>query len=65
MDIKLTPAERLILANQYEILGHLNSDLYARRLAENLRNGYVFLYRDMIESVSPYVRIDVASLESL
>jgi len=53
MDIKLTPAERLILANQYEILGELRSDDYAKRLAENLRNGYEFLYRDVFESVSP------------
>lgn len=61
MDIKLTPNERLILANQYEILGHLNSDPSAKRLAENLRNGYEFLYRDIIESVSP--EMDQQSIE--
>lgn len=61
MDIKLTLAERLVLANQYEILCELRNDPYAKRLAENLRNGYEFLYRDVLESVSP--EMDKASTE--
>jgi uncharacterized protein YfbU (UPF0304 family) len=33
MDIKLTNAERLILANQFEILGHIHEDKEKIRMA--------------------------------
>lgn len=53
MEIKLTDAERLILANQYAILGHLEDSKEYKRLAENLRNGYEYLYRDMLYWLNP------------
>jgi uncharacterized protein len=52
MRIKLTDAERLILSNQYEILGELNDDEGCRRKAEQLRNGHEWLYGDF-QSVAP------------
>lgn len=53
MDIKLTDAERLILANQYQILGHLEDDESYGRLAQNLRDGHELLYRDLLNWISP------------
>lgn len=53
MDIKLTDSERMILANQYQILGHLEDDPDFKRVAQNLRDGHEFLYRDMLNWVSP------------
>ena len=49
-NLKLTPAERLILANQYEILGTINEDSDSIRLAENIRNGHAYLYMERIKS---------------
>ncbi|TNC78536.1 YfbU family protein [Janthinobacterium lividum] len=53
MDIKLTNAERLILANQFEILGHMHEDKEKIRMASHLRDGHEFLYRDLLGTVSP------------
>ena len=38
--MEFTDTERLILANQYEILGKLNSDEDYLKLAENLKDGH-------------------------
>ncbi|WP_019654035.1 YfbU family protein [Variovorax atrisoli] len=46
--LKLTDAERLILANQYEILGLLNKDDSFTRLAENLRDGHRWIYEEKL-----------------
>lgn len=48
--IALTDTERLILANQYEILSLLKSDdeSYAR-LAENLRDGHKWIYESKLD----------------
>lgn len=46
--IKLTDSERLILANQYEILGHLKDDDTYLELADNLRDGHKWLYEQYI-----------------
>lgn len=51
----LTDTERLILANQYEILAKLDlseGDYYTR-LAANLRAGHKWLYKTAFESISP------------
>lgn len=50
--MSFTDAERLILANQYEILGKLNNDQANLDLAENLRNGHEWIYKGKI-SISP------------
>jgi uncharacterized protein YfbU (UPF0304 family) len=44
MRLKLSDTERLILANQYEILAALKKDESLERLAENLRDGHEWLY---------------------
>ena len=53
MDIKLTDAERIILANQYEILSILKKDDSYEVLANNLREGYEWLYSEVFNWVSP------------
>ena len=50
--MNFTDAERLILANQYEILGKLNNDQANLNLAENLRDGHEWIYKGKI-SISP------------
>ncbi|CAB3847177.1 hypothetical protein LMG2828_01751 [Achromobacter piechaudii] len=58
--IKLTDIERLILANQYEILAELKDDeSYARR-AEQLRDGHEWLYAQSFEWLSPNLPSDQA-----
>lgn len=50
MDIKLTDAERLILANQYKILSYVDtneSDGWAQ-LSDQLRAGHAWLYEDQL-----------------
>lgn len=42
--MKFTDTERLILANQYEILGKLNPDEGYLQLAENLKDGHEWIY---------------------
>ena len=53
---KLTDTERLILANQYEILSKFeDSDYgvqYYKKLSNNLRNGYKWLYKDHFQCLS-------------
>lgn len=51
--IKLTDAERVILANQYEILSELRSDTGYAEMAENLRNGHEWLYSQYFDYISP------------
>lgn len=53
--IKLTEIERIMLANQYEILSLLHKDEshgYAE-LAEALRDGHAWLYDQYLENMSP------------
>lgn len=42
--LKLTDTERLILANQYQILGLLEEDDSYTEMADNLRSGHKWLY---------------------
>jgi len=42
--VELTDLDRLILANQYEILGALKKDKSYEELAESLRNGHKWIY---------------------
>ncbi len=51
-DLKLTDAERLILANQYEILGHIKKDEHYTQMSETLRDGHEWLYQQYFESLS-------------
>lgn len=50
--MKFTDTERVILANQYEILGKLGDEQAYLDLAENLRDGHEWIYSQKI-SVSP------------
>ena len=50
--MKFTDTERVILANQYEILGKLGDEQAYLNLAENLRDGHEWIYNQKI-SVSP------------
>lgn len=56
-NLKLTDTERLILANQYEIMSLLNKDDHYALMAETLRSGYEWLYRqyfdDLDENLDP------------
>ncbi|MDC5474701.1 YfbU family protein [Acinetobacter baumannii] len=54
MKIELTDKERLFLANQHEILGHLNKDNsdYHFKLAEQLRDGHEWLYSQSFDNFS-------------
>ena len=51
--IKLTDTERLILANQYEILSELREDDTYARWAETLRDGHEWLYSQYFDHISP------------
>jgi len=52
MNIELTNAERLLLANQYEILAALNKDDHYSVMAETLRQGHKWLYSQYFDSLS-------------
>lgn len=52
-DLKLTDTERLILANQYEIMSLLHEDKTYLQLSKQLRNGHVWLYRQSFQYLSP------------
>ncbi len=58
--IKLTDTERLILANQYEILSALRDDEDYARMAETLRDGHEWLYSQYFDSLSPNLPSDKA-----
>jgi len=49
-DLKLTDAERLLLANQYDILGNLHEDDGYRQLAEHLRRGHSWFYNQNLRA---------------
>ena len=51
--INLTDTERLILANQYEILSELREDSSYAEMAENLRHGHEWLYAQYFDYISP------------
>ncbi len=42
--LKLTDVERVLLANQYEILAHIKNDPHYEKLASTLRDGHEWLY---------------------
>lgn len=48
----LTNAERLILANQYKILSHLEKNESYARLSDELLEGHEWLYSDALGNVS-------------
>ena len=64
MKIELTDKERLFLANQHEILGHLNKDNsdYHFKLAEQLRDGHECLYSQSFDKFSENLPDDAAEL---
>nr|ACN22657.1 conserved hypothetical protein [uncultured bacterium] len=51
--LKLTDTERLILANQYEILAALKNDDSYGRIAGELRDGQEWLYQQHFDYFSP------------
>lgn len=62
----LTDTERLILANQYEILSKLEDNDYGRQyykqLSDNLKSGYKWLYEDHFQCLSDVLDEDDAEL---
>ena len=50
--LKLTDTERLILANQYEILAALKNDDSYARISEELRDGHAWLYQQHFDYFS-------------
>lgn len=48
MKLNLTDTERLILANQYQILARLEQDDSYETLSENLRDGHAWLYNQTL-----------------
>jgi len=50
--LELTDVERLLLANQYEILGLLKKDDGYVRMAENLRDGHKWIYEQHATRIS-------------
>ncbi|EXS30009.1 yfbU domain protein [Acinetobacter sp. 742879] len=62
MDIEITDKERLILANQYEILGLLKKEDYYLDLAEQLRDGHKWLYRQSFDTFSDNLSDEDAEL---
>lgn len=51
-DIELTDKERLMLANQYQILGILKNDAYYTCMAESLASGHPWLYKQIFDNFS-------------
>lgn len=52
--LQLSDLERLILANQYEILAHLKPDQGYEDVARELRDGHKWLYRQYLDNlISP------------
>lgn len=49
-NVTLTKVERLMLANQYEILGLLQEDDDLTRLAQDLRDGHVWIYSEKLRN---------------
>lgn len=64
MKFDITDKERLILANQYEILSKLdkNEGDYYARLAGNLRQGHAWLYNQAFDHLAPVLADEQASL---
>lgn len=60
MRVKLTDIERLLLANQYEILAELKENESYARLSEQLRDGHEWLYSQAFEWLSPNMPSDQA-----
>lgn len=50
--VQLSDAERLILANQYEILSHLTKDKTYAHMAQDLKDGHKWLYEQHAVRVS-------------
>ena len=50
--LQLTDVERLLLANQYDILGLLKKDDSYTKMAENLRDGHKWIYEQHATQIS-------------
>ena len=50
--LQLTDVERLLLANQYDILGLLKKDDGYTKMAENLRDGHKWIYEQHATQIS-------------
>lgn len=59
-DLNFTDTERIMLANQYEILGALKKDPSLTQLAEALRDGHKWLYEQSFAWVSDVMSDKVA-----
>ncbi|MET3134478.1 uncharacterized protein YfbU (UPF0304 family) [Oxalobacteraceae bacterium GrIS 1.11] len=53
MNLDLTDKERLMLANQYEILAKLGNDEHSALIAETLRDGHKWLYHQLLQDILP------------
>lgn len=64
MKIELTDKDRLFLANQHEILAHLDTDNseYHLKLAEQLKNGHKWLYEQSFDSFDENLSDENANL---
>lgn len=60
MRMQLTDVERLLLANQYEILAALKKEESYARLAGQLRDGHEWLYSQAFDWLSPNLPVDDA-----
>ena len=58
--LQLTDIERLLLANQYDILGLLKKDEGYTKMAENLRDGHKWIYEQHATQISDNLPDDVA-----
>ncbi|ARU06138.1 hypothetical protein CCO03_16970 [Comamonas serinivorans] len=54
----ISDVERLILANQYEILAELNEDDDLRRVSQHFKDGHKWLYDQVLDNLSPNLSKD-------
>lgn len=59
--MELTDAERLILSNQYQLLAKLEDDDHYALMAETLRDGHKWLYKQYFEHLQPPMDDDKAT----
>jgi len=58
--LKLTDVERVLLANQYEILAYIKNDPHYEKLACTLRDGHEWLYSQDLDHISENLAADKA-----
>lgn len=60
MRLQLTDVERLILSNQYEILGLLKKEPHYETMANDLRSGHQWLYQQDFQGMSENMSTEAA-----